>query len=342
MQNEQYANGANIVICPSCRAALTAGLRFCRMCGYRLGEGAEEYNETRRFDPAAGPVVGMASRNADPFVAQGPWTAAPIQPIAPLASTPADSSTFGRMARACSPLRMGWLGWLILTLAIIFVIGGGVKMMRGDRANRAGARQQQIAVSLPDEVDGFETADGGGVFIEGLDGPNTSFERAGMIGGDIITNFDGQPVRDEAALRRILAGIPPGKAVPVVFIRDGETKTTTLPTTHRKEYRGMEIIDRRPGGRGQFGVDPGGRVRLPDSNIYGVELEGVNRNGPADLAGLKRGDVVIEINGKPIRTSGDLRLRIYEAVPGSMATVIVMREGQRLEIPVKVGRSRDS
>jgi membrane-associated protease RseP (regulator of RpoE activity) len=343
MLNEQYANEANLVICPSCRAALTAGLRFCRMCGYRLGEGSEEYNETRRFDGVAPPVAGTAPGAGGPAVAQGPWAAAPIQPAAPLAPTPTNIWGFGRGARVCSSLRMGWMGWLILSLAITFIIGGGVKLMRGDRAGRAGARQQQqIAVSILDEVDGFETADGGGVFIEGLDGPDTSIERAGMIGGDIITSFDGQAFRDESALRRVLAGIPPGKAVPVVFIRDGETRTTTLPTAHRREYRGMRVIDGRPGGRGQFGVDPGGRVRLPESNTYGVKLDGVNRNGPADLAGLKRGDVVIEINGKPVRTPGDLRLRIYEAVPGSMAAVVVMRDGQRLEISVKVGRSRDN
>jgi hypothetical protein len=36
--------------CPSCRAALVDGMRFCRMCGYRLGEGMAEYVETVRFD----------------------------------------------------------------------------------------------------------------------------------------------------------------------------------------------------------------------------------------------------------------------------------------------------
>jgi len=343
MQNEQSVNGAPAVTCPSCRATLTAGLRFCRMCGYRLGEGLEEFNETRRFDPSAPPpavaTANPGSRAAGPFVPPAAWGAAPMQPITPLTPAPASGSALGRMARSCHPLRMGWVGWLVITLAVLFAVGGGVKMMRGDRAGRAGSRQQQILVSVPREVDGFETADGGGVFIEGLSGPGTSVERAGMIGGDVIVNYDGQPVRDEAALRRLLAATPPGKAVEVVFIRDGETKRTTLNTAHERDYRGMEPIDAREGGRGLLGVDLGDRVRLPDSNVYGVELRSVNRNGPADLGGLKKDDVIVEFNGKPVRTPGDLRLRIYEAAPGSAATVVVIRGGQRMEINIKIGRS---
>jgi S1-C subfamily serine protease len=190
------------------------------------------------------------------------------------------------------------------------------------------------------EVDGFSTADGGGAFIDGLAAPGTSLEAAGLRGGDIITGWDGQPVRDAGALRRILAGTPPGKAVQVTYIQDGETKTATVTTADRRDFHGMDSINARPGGQGRIGVDPGDRVRVPNSNIYGVELDGVDRNGPADLAGLKRGDIVTDFGGKPVRTPGDLRLRIYEATPGGTVTAVVMRGGQRLEIPVKMGRQR--
>jgi S1-C subfamily serine protease len=103
----------------------------------------------------------------------------------------------------------------------------------------------------------------------------------------------------------------------------------------------MQPVEARPGGRGVIGVNVGDRVRLPNSNIFGVELDDVNRNGPADLAGLKEGDVVFEFDGKPVRTPGDLRLRIYEAVPGSTVPVSVMRDGQRIDVQLKIGRQRD-
>src|SRR5215207_4791336 len=97
----------------------------------------------------------------------------------------------------------------------------------------------------------------------------------------------------------------------------------------------------RPGGRGVMGIDIGGRVQVPNMNIFGVELDDVNRNEPADIAGLKDGDIIIKFGDYLIRTPGDLRYRVAEALPGSTIPVTVVRGAQQIEIPVKIGRSRD-
>src|ERR1043166_6047997 len=96
----------------------------------------------------------------------------------------------------------------------------------------------------------------------------------------------------------------------------------------------------RPGRQGRIGVDVGERVRAPGSNIYRVQLGRRRPNGPADTAGVKRGDILTEFDGKPVRTPGDLRLRIWSATPGDTVKAVVVRDGQRLEIPVKMGRQR--
>ena len=92
----------------------------------------------------------------------------------------------------------------------------------------------------------------------------------------------------------------------------------------------MDVLRQRPGGRGVLDADfgDGDRVRVPNSNIYGVELEGVDRNGPADLAGLKKGDIIVEFDGKPIRTAGDLRYRAGAATPGVPATATIDADPQ--------------
>ena len=327
------------VNCPSCGATLVAGLRFCRMCGYRLGEGVEEYVATQRLDSSAQPFA-APSQATDPFAARQTWGAAPLQPLGTAPIKKASDTSMWNWAGACSPRRGGWLTWMILIIVLLTAAGVVTKSVR-DRG-MGGSKQAAMlpSNSITAEVDGFDTADGGGAFIEGLAGPDTSLERAGLLGGDIITSFDGQPVRDAGAMRRILTATPPGKTVPVTYIHDGETKTATLTTADRRDFRGLTPVDSRPGGRGVLGVDPGDRVRVPNSNIYGVELDGVDRNGPADLAGLKKGDLITDFGGKPVRTPGDLRLRIYEAMPGSIVPAVVMRDGQRLEIPVKMGRQR--
>jgi hypothetical protein len=341
------AEQTDTVNCPSCGATLVAGLRFCRMCGYRLGEGVEEYVQTQLFDPASKPTAAPPPAT-DPFAARTTWGAAPVQPFQPLGATttlkqPHDASAPFSWAKVCKPKRTHWLLWMMIALVLMF--GAGILPLTIRLKNRArggpGGDTPPAVTSLIAEADAYDTADGGGAMIRGLSGPDTSLERAGLVGGDIILSFDGKPVRDADALRKLIAATPPGKAVEIVYVHDGETKKTMLTTAARQDFRGMQPVESRPGGRGILGLDPGDRVRVPNSNVYGVELDDVERNGPADLSGLKKGDVVTDFGGKPIRTSGDLRLRIYEAVPGSVVNVVIMRDGQRLEIPVKMGRQRD-
>jgi membrane-associated protease RseP (regulator of RpoE activity) len=339
------AENTETVNCPSCGATLVAGLRFCRRCGYRLGEGVEEYVQTQLFDPASAPVTAPPPPATDPFAPRTTWGGAqqmrPLQPLGTTTLTPLhDAAAPSVWGRACSSKRGGWWLWVLIVLVLMF--GAGLLPFTMKLRGR-GSRQDvgAPATSLVAEADAYDTADGGGAFIRGLAGPDTSLERAGLVGGDIIMSFDGKPVRDADALRKLIAATPPGKAVEVVYVHDAETKKTMLTTTARQDFRGMQPVESRPGGRGVLGIDPGDRVRLPNSNVYGVELDGVDRNGPADLSGLKKGDVVTEFDGKPIRTAGDLRLRIYEALPGGTVKVVLMRDGQMLEIPVKMGRQKD-
>src|SRR5438067_13266604 len=77
---EMRAENVDTVDCPNCGATLVAGLRFCRRCGYRLGEGVEEYVATQRLDANAPPVVAQ-SNATDPFAARATWGQAPLQPF---------------------------------------------------------------------------------------------------------------------------------------------------------------------------------------------------------------------------------------------------------------------
>lgn len=341
-EGERQFEGGGTVTCPNCRAELVVGLRFCRMCGFRLGEGIEEYNETRRFDGARPPIAppAPAAQNAPPYARPGTWTPAPMVPMSPMAPLAAVQPTDVKRwywTKLLKPWRWGWVGWVVLSLVIMVVVGA----MVNDNNDGGGDAPERPAVSVEREADDFQTADGGGAFIVGLDGPGTSLEAAGLRGGDTITSFDGQPVRDERALRRILRATPIGKTVEVIFLRDGKTATTALTTAPAEAYQGSGPLEARPGGQGRIGADVGSRVRVPTQGVHGVELDGVTRNGPGDLAGLKKGDIIIEFNGRPTATPGDLRLRIYEAVPGETVIAKVMRGAELLDIAVKVGRSRD-
>ena len=71
----------------------------------------------------------------------------------------------------------------------------------------------------------------------------------------------------------------------------------------------------------------------------GMRLAGVRPEGPADLAGLQRGDWIVELGGREIRDIYDLMYVLREARPGEASTVVVERDGERIERPVTFGES---
>ena len=79
-------------------------------------------------------------------------------------------------------------------------------------------------------------------------------------------------------------------------------------------------------------------VPVSGSKIFGVRLDRVDPSLPADMAGIKQGDIVVEFDGVPIRTPEELTSRIKRALPYSTIKVIVMRGTEKIEIPVKMGR----
>jgi serine protease DegQ len=95
--------------------------------------------------------------------------------------------------------------------------------------------------------------------------------------------------------------------------------------------------------RGWFGVDPQdvdadiARV-LALPRTEGVVIRGLQEGGPAERAGMRVRDVVIEIDGKPTGTTPALLARIAALPPGTTVKVAVWRDGKTLALDVVVGR----
>ncbi len=94
--------------------------------------------------------------------------------------------------------------------------------------------------------------------------------------------------------------------------------------------------------RGRIGVVV--QDLTPDlAEALGIAAEGgavvsqVQPGSPAERAGLRPGDVVVAIDGHPVRGATDLRNRIGLAERGTTVTLTVIRDGERLELPVTIG-----
>jgi serine protease Do len=73
----------------------------------------------------------------------------------------------------------------------------------------------------------------------------------------------------------------------------------------------------------------------------GALVSSVEKNGPADQAGLKAGDVIRKVNGEAIIASGDLPAYIGQAAPGDKVKLEVWREGKSVELNAKLGDASD-
>ena len=294
-------------VCSNCQSPMPAELRFCRNCGFRLGTTFGE--PVREFG-------GMAVSGNEPLAAP-------------------------KRRR-----RLSGMTWVFVGLLVFFVGAAAftaiISPIRHSAINIGGIKQ--IVTKSYVGVDGFDTTDNG-VTFGSVDAPNGPADKAGLIGGDIITRFDGQEVHNEDQINDLMIATPIGKTVDVEYLRDGEKKTTKLTTISVDEFKRLtREFDKRPEGKGVFGFDDDDAERVqvpgpePGKNIYGVKLGTILRSRPADLAGIKEGDVVIEFDGVPIRTTDEFLMRVRRAVPYSKVTVVVMRGAEKLEIPMTVGK----
>jgi len=290
-------------------------LRFCRNCGFRLGEGVAEYTETVRFDGAhAGMVPGAVS-----------------------------------VPSVKKRRRMSGMAWIFVALLVFFVGAAAFTAVIAPR----GQSVRTIRFTPPPEVrsyvgvNGFDNLDDNqGVTFECVDAPDGPADKAGLVGGDIITRFDGQEIHDEDQMSDLMLRTPIGKTVDLEYLRDGELKKTKLTTISKEEFDRLNVIfNKRPEGRALFGYEDGDAdtVEIPGTKLHGVKLDNILQSRPADLAGIKEGDIVIQFGDTPIRTKEEFLMRVRRALPYSTVNVVVMRgeEGkplEKIEIPVKMGK----
>lgn len=248
--------------------------------------------------------------------------------------------------------RISGMSWIFVGLLVFFVAAAAFTAIVAPKRSPGSIGVAQIpVVKSYIGVDGFNNTDDGVIF-ESVNAPGGPADKAGLIGGDVILSFDGQPIHDEDQMDELMAKTPVGKTVDIEYLRDGQKKIAKLTTISQDEYRRLSReFDRRPEGRAQFGYEDGDAetVKVPGLNIHGVKLGTILRNRPADIAGVKDNDIVIEFDGVPIRTDGEFLMRVRRALPYSTAKLVVMRpkgeveEGQqpefeKLEIPVRLGK----
>jgi len=229
--------------------------------------------------------------------------------------------------------------WMWIALGVFFAGGGVLSMFRSPNI----PRPRGISAPAPSRsyfgVNQFTNTDSG-VTFKVVEPPGSPADKAGLVGGDIVTTFDGRAVKRSDEIMNLLRQTPVGKTVDVIYLRDGEPKKTQLTTISEDEFdRLKEAFDDRPEGKGFFGyeADQTEEISIPETKTYGVRLNKLYNNRPAILFGIKEGDIITEFDDVPIRTSAEFLSRVKRAIPGQVVKIVVIRNGQRIPLTVTMG-----
>ena len=138
-------------------------------------------------------------------------------------------------------------------------------------------------------------------------------EKAGLKSGDVITQFNGQAIQDASQLKLRVAESAPGSKVPVVVNRNGEDKTFDVTLANVAEKNVAKTNENNASERkealagvGVTDLDQSSRAALNiPSNIQGAVISQVTPDSPAYEAGLRVGDVITELNHKPVKDAQD-------------------------------------
>ena len=165
-------------------------------------------------------------------------------------------------------------------------------------------------------------------------------KRAGLQRGDVIVEYDGRKVARSEDLPRVVAETPVGRAVPITVMRAGKPVTLSATIARLQDDEAVVAAAGEPD-RSTLGVavqplTPELARQLGAKTERGVVVREVREGSAAAEAGLRPGDVIVEVNRKPVTSPEDLRQALDRHGKGSPMLLLVERAGTSLFVTVTV------
>jgi serine protease Do len=167
--------------------------------------------------------------------------------------------------------------------------------------------------------------------------PGGPAEKAGIEQGDVIMKFNGQTVAESKDLPRIVASTPVGKTVTVLVIRDGKEVERQVKVGEMEEENAnvaANASSHKSLGVSVQNLTPQIARQLGLKKNIGVVVTGVEPGSTAAEAMIQPGDVIREINRKPVMNVDDLVQKISKAKGKESLLLLIEREQNTLFVTV--------
>jgi serine protease Do len=197
-----------------------------------------------------------------------------------------------------------------------------------------GVMIQRITPELAESL-GVEGTTGALVSEVVPDGPAA---KAGLKQGDIIIEYDGAPVKDSTDLPRLVARTGIGTSVSVKVRRGGDEESFTVTVGELDEGEQAEASGASSEQLGlavqTLTAEIAENLGL-DRGVRGVVVTEVEPDGPAAEAGLRRGDVIAEVNRRPVHNAGQYEKAIGMSGKGKSVLFLVRRGDNTIFLAIR-------
>jgi serine protease Do len=184
-----------------------------------------------------------------------------------------------------------------------------------------------------------------GVLVNAVQ-PDSPAAKAELQQGDIITAFDGKPVKDPKALARAVADAH-GSDAKITVVRDGKEQVLTAKIGDAPAEKTASAEDAASGERGAVGlalapITPEMRDQLNlDASVKGAVVTKVVPDSKAAASGLQEGDVILKVGGQTVTGPKDAVQRIHAAMAAKKpaVAVLVMRDGETSFLALQLAKA---
>ena len=185
----------------------------------------------------------------------------------------------------------------------------------------------------PENAQFFNIGDASGALIAQVQ-PDSPASKGGLKQGDVVKEANGQMVDSGSAFQMAVSQMQPGQALKLNVVRDGKPVTLNLTVGAFKDK--TEEAANEGGAaenKGRLGVSVGDlsddvrqQFQIP-ARVKGAVVEDVRQGSPAEDAAIQPGDVIVEVNRKPVTSASETISQIHAVPDGKDVLLLVWSHG---------------